>query len=175
MKKVWFLGLGLSLALVGCSDSGSDEAKKEETTNASEENANVAGDLMDFYLNLTTTVNGVDIDLNGYEEAIAGEEPPAGEELEKMKEAAAASATDSAKAVEGMEIPGSLGDHKEAVESFQSTLTESYNMKAEALSKEGETDLTAANEKLNEAEIQIKEILDEAGLVSSSLISDLNG
>ncbi|MGG1630710.1 hypothetical protein [Rossellomorea sp. NRS-1567] len=169
MKKVWFLGLGLSLALVGCSDSGSDEAKKEETTNAKEENANVAGDIMDFYLNLTTTVNGVDVDLNGYEEAIAGEE------LKKMKEAAAASATESAKAVESMEIPGGLGDHKDAVESFKSTLTESYNMKAEALSKEGETDLTAANEKLNEAENQIKEILDEAGLVSSSLISDLNG
>jgi hypothetical protein len=175
MKKVWFLGLGLSLALVGCSDSGSDEAKKDETSNATEENTNVAGDLMDFYLNLTTTVNGVDIDLNGYEEAMAGEEPPAGEELEKMKEAAAASATESAKAVEGMEIPEGLGDQKEAVESFKSTLKESYDMKAEALSKEGETDLTAANEKLNEAENQIKEILDEAGLVSSSLISDLNG
>lgn len=175
MKKVWFLGLGLSLALVGCSDSGSDEAKKEETTNATEEETNVAGDLMDFYLNLTTTVNGVDIDLNEYEEAVAGEEPPAGEELEKMKEAAAASATETAKAVEGMEIPESLGDQQEAVDSFKSTLKESYDMKAEALSKEGETDLSAANEKLNEAENQIKEILDEAGLVSSSLISDING
>lgn len=175
MKKVWFLGLGLSLALVGCSDSGSDEAKKDEATNATEENTNVAGDLMDFYLNLTTTVNGVDIDLNGYEEAMAGEEPPAGDELAKLKESAAASAKASAEAVEGMEIPKGLGDQKEAVESFKSTLKESYDMKAEALAKEGEADLTAADEKLNDAENQIKEILEEAGLVSSSLISDING
>ncbi len=175
MKKVWFLGLGLSLALVGCSDSGADEAKKEDTTKASEENTDVAGELMDFYLNVTTTVNGVDIDLNGYEAAMAGEEPPAGEELAKLKESAAASATASAKAVKGIEIPKGLGDKKEAVESFKSTLTESYNMKAEALNQEGEADLSAADEKLNEAENQIKSILDDAGLVSSSLISDLNG
>jgi hypothetical protein len=175
MKKVWLLGLGLSLALVGCSNSGADEAKKEETTHATQENTDAAGELMDFYLNLTTTVNGVDIDLNGYEEAMAGEEPPTGEELAKLKESASASAKASAEAVEGMEIPEGLGDHKEAVESFKSTLTESYNMKAEALTKEGETDLTAADEKLNEAESQIKEILEEAGLVSSSLTSDLNG
>ncbi|MCA1062516.1 lipoprotein [Rossellomorea aquimaris] len=175
MKKVWVLGLGLTLALAGCSDTGSDEAKKEDTSKASEETTNVAGELMDFYLNLTTTVNGVDIDLNGFEEAMAGEEPPAGEELAEMKEAASASATESAKVVEGMEIPEGLGEQKEDVESFKSTLAESYNMKAEALSKEGEADLTAANEKLTEAENQIKEILEEAGLVSSSLISDING
>ncbi|MDX8343670.1 hypothetical protein [Rossellomorea sp. YZS02] len=174
MKKVWFLGLGLSLALAGCSDSGSDKEKKDEAA-SSEENQDVAGDLMDYYLNLTTTINGVDIDLNGYEEAMAGEEPPTGDELTTLKDSAAASAKASAEAVEGMEIPESLGDQKEAVESFKSTLVESYNMKAEALATEGETDLTAADEKLNEAENQIKDILDEAGLVSSSLISDING
>ncbi|PFA67748.1 hypothetical protein CN378_09500 [Bacillus sp. AFS015802] len=174
MKKVWLLGLGLSLALAGCSDSGSDETKKDEAASV-DENTDVAGDLMDFYLNLTTTVNGVDIDLNGYEEAMAGEEPPSGDELATLKESAQASAKASAEAVEGMEIPKGLGDQKEAVESFKSTLVESYNMKAEALAKDGEADLTQADEKLNEAENQIKEILDEAGLVSSSLISDLNG
>lgn len=174
MKKVWLLGLGLSLALAGCSDSGSDEGKKDEAA-SSEENQDVAGDLMDFYLNLTTTVNGVDIDLNGYEAAMAGEEPPAGDELAKLKETASASAKASAEAVEGMEIPKGLGDQKEELESFKTTLAESYNMKADALAKEGEADLTAADEKLNDAENQIKEILDAAGLVSSSLISDLNG
>lgn len=174
MKKVWLLGLGLSLALAGCSDSGSDKENKEEAASV-DENKDMAGDLMDFYLNLTTTVNGADIDLNGYEEAMAGEEPPTGEELAELKTSAAASAKASAEAVEGMEIPESLGDQKEAMEAFQSTLAESYNMKADALAKEGEADLTAADEKLNDAENQIKEILDEAGLVSSSLISDLNG
>ncbi|WP_201713931.1 lipoprotein [Rossellomorea arthrocnemi] len=174
MKKVWLLGLGLTLALAGCSDSGSDKEKKDEAA-STEENTDAAGDLMDFYLNLTTTVNGVDMDLNGYEGAMAGEEPPAGDELAKLKESAAASAKASAEAVEGMEIPKGLDDQKEAVETFKSTLAESYNMKADALAKEGEADMTAADEKLNEAENQIKEILDEAGLVSSSLISDING
>ncbi|MCA0148476.1 hypothetical protein LCD52_06660 [Rossellomorea vietnamensis] len=174
MKKVWVLGLGLSLALAGCSDSDSDKEKKDEASKA-EENTDTAGELMDYYLNLTTTVNGVDIDLNGYEEAMAGEEPPAGDELATLKESAQASAKASAEAVEGMEIPDGLGDQKDAVETFQSTLAESYNMKADELAKEGEADFTAADEKLNEAENQIKKVLDEAGLVSSSLISDLNG
>ncbi|WP_064093582.1 hypothetical protein [Rossellomorea aquimaris] len=174
MKKLWFLGLGLSLALVGCSDSGS-EGNKEESSKATEENTNVAGDLMEFYLNLTTTVNGVDIDLNGYEEAMGAEEPPTGDDLTKLKEAAAASASESAKAVENLEVPEGLGDHKEKVEEFKSTLTESYSMKAEELKKEGKADLTSADEKLNDAENQIKTLLEEAGLVSSSLISDLNG
>ncbi|CAN7415390.1 hypothetical protein [Rossellomorea sp. LjRoot5] len=174
MKKVWVLGLGLSLVLAGCSDSGSDKEKKDEAS-STEENKDTTGELMDYYLNLTTTVNGADIDLNGYEEAMAGEEPPAGDELATLKESAQASAKASAEAVEGMEIPKGLGDQKEAVESFQSTLAESYNMKADELSKEGEADFTAADEKLNDAENQIKKVLDEAGLVSSSLISDLNG
>ncbi|BCB03536.1 hypothetical protein [Bacillus sp. KH172YL63] len=171
MKKLWLLGLGLSLVLAGCSDSGSD---KEASDNASV-NENLAGDLMDYYLNLTTTVNGVDIELNGYEEAMAGEEPPAGEELAELKASAAASATASAEAVEEIDIPKDLGEQKEAVENFKQTLSESYTMKAEALSKEGEADLSAAEEKMNEAENQIKAILEDAGLVSSSLISDLNG
>ncbi|MGR3763994.1 hypothetical protein [Rossellomorea sp. NS-SX7] len=175
MKKLWFLGLGLSLFLVGCSDTGSEEGKEKESAETSEENTNAAGELMDFYLNLTTTVNGTDIDLNGYEAAVGGETPPTGDELAKLEDAAAMSAEETAKAVESTEIPSGLEDYKKDIEEFKATLAESYTMKAEALKKEGEADLTAADEKMIEAENQIKAILDKAGLVSSSLMNDLNG
>jgi hypothetical protein len=175
MKKLWFLGLGLSLILVGCSDDGSEEGKKGESAKSSEENTNAAGDLMDFYLNLTTTVNGTDTDLNAYDAAVGGEAPPTGDELAKLEEAAAVSADESAKAVDSVEIPSGLDDYKKDLEEFKAALAESYTMKAEALKQDGEADLTAAEEKLIEAENQIKAILEDAGLVSSSLINDLNG
>jgi hypothetical protein len=175
MKKLWFLGLGLSLLLVGCSDAGSEEGMKEESADTSSENTDAAGDLMDFYLNLTTTINGTDIDLNGYEAAVGGEAPPTGDELAKLESAAAASADESAKAVENTEIPSGLDDYKKDIEDFKATLAESYNMKAEALKADGEADLTEADEKMVEAENKIKAILDKAGLVSSSLVNDLNG
>jgi hypothetical protein len=177
MKKVWLLGVVLSLALAGCSDSGNDEKaeEKKDSGEAAETNADVSGELMDFYLNLTTSINGTDIELNDYEAATASEEPPTGEELTALKEAAAASATETAETVEGIEISEALSDQKEDLETFKANLVESYTMKAEALKAEGDANLDAANEKLTEAEAQITKILEDEGLVSSSLTGNING
>lgn len=171
MKKWLIAGLGLSLALVGCSNA--DEDKKESTTK-SEEKTDVKGDLMDYYLNLTTTVNGVDGDLNAYEGAMAGQEPPTGEELKTLQDAAAASASETAKAVEGMDIPKGLDDQKADLEKFQSNLSESYQMKAEELAKD-DANTEEADKKFTEAESQISKILEDEGLSSPSLTKDLNG
>ncbi|KON91983.1 hypothetical protein AF331_05830 [Rossellomorea marisflavi] len=171
MKKWLIAGLGLSLALVGCSNADED---KKESTNKSEEKADAKGDLMDYYLNLTTTVNGVDGDLNAYEGAIAGEEPPKGDELKTLQDAAAASASETATAVEGMDIPKELEDQKADLEKFQSTLAESYKMKSEELAKD-DANTEEADKKFTEAESQISKILEDEGLSSPSLATDLNG
>ena len=171
MKKWLIAGLGLSLALVGCSNADED---KKESTNKSEEKADAKGDLMDYYLNLTTTVNGVDGDLNAYEDAIAGEEPPKGDELKTLQDAAAASASETATAVEGMDIPKELEDQKADLEKFQSTLAESYKMKSEELAKD-DVNTEEADKKFTEAESQISKILEDEGLSSPSLATDLNG
>ncbi len=171
MKKIWMLGLALSITLAGC---GSEQPEEENVVTGGEEPAaeevNVKAELMDYYLNLTTTVNGIDADLNSYEAALGGEEPPTAE----AKEAAVASANEVAEVVNGTEIPETLTDVKEDLESFKTALAESYTMKAEEIAKEGEANLEAANAKFTEADEQISSILEEAGLTASSLAKDLN-
>ncbi|MGD6965209.1 hypothetical protein ACQCVP_02120 [Rossellomorea vietnamensis] len=176
MKKLWWLGLAILLAVAGCSNNGennaadNNSADNAEETESTEETADVSGAMMDFYLNMTSTLNGVDNELNEFEAAMGGEEAPSAE----MKEAAAASATASSEAVQGMEVSEELSQYEEELETFKSTLAESYDMKATELQNE-EVNFEAANEKFTEAEEQIGSLLEEAGLVKSSLSNDVNG
>ncbi|WP_456271423.1 hypothetical protein [Bacillus sp. AK031] len=174
MKKLWWLGLALLLAVAGCAnntENGSDNnAENAEGTETTEETADVSGAMMDFYLNMTTALNGIDNELNDYEAAMGGEEAPSAE----MKEAATQSATAVSEEIKGMEVSEDLAQFEEELETFKSTLAESYEMKAAELQKE-EVNFDAANEKFAEAEEQIANLLEEAGLVKSSLSNDING
>jgi hypothetical protein len=172
MKRLWWLGLVLLLAVAGCSDNGGNNnaGNGAEDTEATEETADASGAMMDFYLNMTSTLNGIDNELNDYEAAMGGEEAPTAE----MKTAAAESAAASSEAVKGLEVSGDLSQYEEELETFKTTLAESYDMKAAELEKE-EVNFDAANEKFAEAEEQIAGLLEEAGLVKSSLTNDING
>ncbi len=168
--------MAILLAVAGCSNNGennaadNDTADNAEETESTEESADVSGAMMDFYLNMTSTLNGVDNELNDYEAAMSGEEAPTAE----MKEAAAESAAASSEAVQGLEVSGDLSQYEEELESFKTTLAESYDMKAAELQNE-EVNFEAANEKFAEAEEQIASLLEEAGLVKSTLSNDVNG
>ncbi|RIW28765.1 hypothetical protein D3H55_20930 [Bacillus salacetis] len=176
MKKLWWLGLAILLAVAGCSDNGGNDnagnnaANDAEGTEDAEETADASGAMMDFYLNMTSTLNGIDNELNDYEAALGGEEAPSAE----MKTAAAESAAASSEAVKGLEVSGDLSKYEEELETFKTTLAEAYDMKAAELEKE-EVNFDAANEKFAEAEEQIASLLEEAGLVKSSLTNDING
>ncbi|MCP3739270.1 hypothetical protein [Rossellomorea sp. BNER] len=177
MKKLWALGLTLLLVAAGCSDNKAEEPadKDKETKEESTESKDTSGAVMDFYLNLTSTINGLDGELNEYEAAIVSDEPPSKEELATLKKAAAESAAKVVKELEGMEVSDDLNDVKKDLETFKKTLVESYQMKADALAKEGEANLDAANEKFTEASEQVGAVQEEVGLVKSSLENDLNG
>jgi hypothetical protein len=177
MKKLWWLGLAILLAVAGCANNGENDAAgnnaadNAEDTEATEEGtADASGAMMDFYLNMTSTLNGVDNELNDYEAALGGEEAPSAE----MKTAAAESAAATSEAVKGLEISEDLSQYEEELEAFKTTLAESYDMKAAELQNE-EVNFDAANEKFAEAEEQIGSLLEEAGLVKSSLSNDING
>ncbi|WP_409253862.1 hypothetical protein V1502_08185 [Bacillus sp. SCS-153A] len=177
MKKLWWLALALLLAVAGCANNGENNsaddntAENTENTEATEEETmDASGAMMDFYLNMTSTLNGIDNELNDYEAAMGGEEAPSAE----VKQAAAESAAAASEAVKGFEVSEDLSQFEEELETFKTTLADSYDMKAAELQNE-DVNFDAANEKFTEAEEQIGSLLEEAGLVKSSLSNDING
>lgn len=171
MKKLLLVGAA-ALFLGACSE----ESATKETTAASTENAEKAPDakqeLMRFYMSIPQTINAVDADLNAFEAAQMKEALPEGDDLAAMKEAAIASAKEAGTAVEGIEIPESLADHKTDIEGAFASIKESYEMKADELTKEASFE--AANAKFVEADEVFNKMLEEQGLAPSSILNEVS-
>jgi Asp-tRNA(Asn)/Glu-tRNA(Gln) amidotransferase A subunit family amidase len=172
MKKLLLAGAAASLLLGACSE----ESASKETTAANKETAEKAPDakqeLMRFYMSIPQTINAVDADLNVFESAQLEGTLPKGDELNKMKEAAAAAAKEAGATVEGIEIPESLADHKADIEGAFASIKESYSMKADELTKDAS--LEAANEKFMEADEVFNKMLEEQGLAASSILNEVS-
>lgn len=175
MKKLWAIGLSAAVLLTAC---GEEEAAStepaEETAGAdtSEDSQNVKQELMKFYMSIPNTINAVDGDLNTFEMNQAEETLPEGDELQAMKDAAIASAEEAASAVESMEIPAELEEQQETIESAFAAMHESYEMKAEELTKDASFE--AANEKFLEADDMLNELLVEQDLAASSIYNEVS-
>ncbi|RLQ91608.1 hypothetical protein [Falsibacillus albus] len=182
MKKLWWLGLALLLAAAvaaGCSnDEGKSTDKKDnkdtEQKAASDSKENVQSDLIDFYMNLTSTINNADSDLNAYEAALGQDEPPAKDELMQMQQKAADSADAVVSGLGDVKVPDSLKDYKSDLDAAMTDLTDAYKMKAEELKKDTQANLDAANEKMASADEKLASILEKAGLTKASITSDTN-
>ncbi len=174
MKKLLGLGLAGLLILGGCSNAGNDK-KDSADSNESSTSDSVAGDMMDFYMSLTTSVNGVDQDLNAYESAMAKDVKPTGDELKGLQTKASESAAKTAQTIKDMKVPGKLDKYKSDIQDSLDTLAESYQMKADALKKGGDVVLDEANDKFTAAEDKMGMVLEKTGLSKSSLNNDLNG
>ena len=174
MKKLVIIGLSSLLFLSAC---GSDEAK--ETTDssnggeASKDNAEVKKELMRFYMAVPNTINEVDGDLNQFEQQQMEGILPEGEELTALKEAAILSAEEAAQAVETIEVPESLNEKEEDLQSALAMISESYEMKTAALAEE-EPSFEAASEKFAEADEVFNAILEEYEMISSSIQNEVN-
>lgn len=173
MKKLLVIGLSSLLFLSAC---GSDETK--ETTDssnggaASTDTTEVKKELMRFYMAVPNTINKVDGGLNTFEQQQEEALLPEGEELTTLKEAAATSAEEASEAVGAIGIPESLSDKEEDLQSALDMISESYDMKAVALSEE-ETSFEAANEKFAEADEIFNSILKEHELIPSSIQNEV--
>lgn len=176
MKKLLVIGLSSLLFLGACSSEGSEEAgTTADSSNgetASTDNAEVKKELMRFYMAVPNTINEVDGDLNTFEQQQAEGILPEGDELAAVKEAAASSAEEASEAVEGIEIPEALSDKEEDIQSALGMISESYDMKAAALAEE-ETSFEAADEKFAQADEIFNSILEEYGLIPSSIQNEV--
>jgi hypothetical protein len=174
MKKLLGLGLAGLLILGGCSNAGNDK-KDSAHSNESSTSDSIAGDMMDFYLSIITSVNGVDQDLNGYEAAMAEDVKPTGDELKTLQTKASESAMKTSQTIKDMKVPGKLDKYKSDIQDSLDTLAESYQMKADLLKKGGDVVLDEANDKFTSAEDKLGMVLEKTGLSKSSLNNDLNG
>lgn len=173
MKKLAAMGLTAAVVLAAC---GADEtAEPKEATagsTASETDKDVKKELMKFYMAIPNTINAVDGDLNLFEMGQAEGTLPEGEELQAMKDAAILSAENAADAVEALEIPAALEDQQEQIESAFTAMTDSYDMRAEALAKDASFE--AADKKFGEADALLNELLVEQDLAPSSVYNEVS-
>lgn len=170
MKKLWAIGLSAAVLLTGCGEEQSVESA--EATTGSEDNKDVKKDMMRFYMTISNTINAVDAELNEFEKMKAEDLLPEGEELQAMKDAAIVSAKDSATAIETLEIPAVLENQKEQIETAFTAIRESYEIKAEELTKDASFE--AADEKFTEADTLLNELLTEQGLAGSSIQNEVS-
>ncbi|WP_342543166.1 hypothetical protein MHH33_05375 [Paenisporosarcina sp. FSL H8-0542] len=175
MKKLLLLLTSLTIVLAACSSD--KEEKPETTTNGAaktEEKANPAADMMKFYLSISQSINEVDADLNAFEDAQGEAALPEGADLQAMKDAAKASADNASAKVEALEVPKTLTKQQEAINSALSKIQEAYTMKSKALASEGEVQLDEANAKFQEADKELNAVLEEIGLVGSSIFNEVS-
>jgi hypothetical protein len=176
MKKLLLLLASLTIVLAACS---SEKEETPETTNGAgtaktEEKANPAADMMKFYLSISQSINEVDADLNTFENAQGEAALPEGDELKTMKDAAKVSADNAASKVEAMEVPEALTKQQEAIESALTKMQEAYTMKSQALVSEGDVKFDEANVKFQEADTELNAVLEEVGLVGSSIFNEVS-
>lgn len=173
MKKSWAIGLSAAVLLTACgAEESAEPAEATAGAEGSEDNKEVKRELMKFYMSIPNAINAVDGDLNTFEMNQAEGTLPEGKELQAMKDAAITSANEAAGAVDALEIPAVLEDQKEQIETAFASIRESYDLKAEELAKDASFE--AADEKFNEADAQLNELLEEQDLAASSIYNEVS-
>jgi PBP1b-binding outer membrane lipoprotein LpoB len=172
MKKLLLLIAATSMILAACSEDKKETTEKTTTdTPKTEEKADSKIDLMKFYLSISKSINETDADLNAFESA---ETLPEGAELQTMKDAAKTSADETIAQIQALEIPGTLVDKQEKIESALTKIEESYTMKSEALTAEGEVVFDQATVKFEEADAELNVLLEEVELAPSSILTEVS-
>lgn len=174
MKKLLVIGFSAALLLSACGEdttSGATE-KSPATDGAAKETGNAKQEMMRFYMSVPNTINATDADLNAFEMAQTEGTLPEAEELQTMKDAAKASAEETSAAVEGIEIPETLEEQKTDIEAALASIKESYDMKAEELTKEASFE--AANAKFQEADEKFNALLEAQELNPSSIYNEVS-
>ncbi len=172
MKKLLLLIVATTMLLAACSEDNNETTEKTTTDTPKEDvKSDTTVDLMKFYLSISKEINKTDADLNAFEGA---EELPEGEELQKMKDAAKVSADNTIAQVQALEVPETLSEQKEEIESALTKIEESYTIKSEVLATEGEVVFDEANAKFEEADAELNALLEEAELAPSSILNEVS-
>lgn len=172
MKKLLLLIAATSMLLAACSEDNNETTEKTttDTPKADVEN-DTSVDLMKFYLSISQEINEADAELNAFENA---EVLPEGEELQAMKDAAKESVNNTIAKIEAIEVPETLSEQQEEIESALTKIGESYSMKLEALESDAEVLFDEANAKFEEADAELNALLEEAELAPSSIFNEVS-
>jgi len=172
MKKLLLLLAATSMILAACAEDNNDTAVEIPTEpHDAEVETDASVELMKFYLSISQEINEVDAELNAFENA---EELPEGEELQTMKDAAKESVNNTIAQIEAIEVPETLSDQQEEIESALTKIGESYSMKLEALESDAEVVFDEANAKFEEADAELNALLEEAELAPSSILNEVS-
>lgn len=175
MKKLLLLLVASSMFLAACAEDNTDNADTTDTTPTETPETGVetdtSVDLMKFYLSISQEINEADADLNAFENA---EELPEGEELQTMKDAAKESVNNTIAQIQAIEIPETLSEQEEEIQSALTKIEEAYSMKLAALEAESEVVFDEANAKFEEADAELNALLEEAGLAPSSIFNEVS-
>ncbi|MFX3675371.1 MAG: hypothetical protein ACE3JQ_13130 [Paenisporosarcina sp.] len=173
MKKLLLLIVATSMILAACSEDKKETTTETKTseTPKTETKSDTTIDLMKFYLSISKSINETDADLNAFEGA---EELPEGTELQTMKDAAKTSADNTIAQIQSLEVPETLSEQQEKIDSALTKIEEAYTMKSEALAAEGEVVFDEANAKFEEADAELNALLEEAELAPSSILNEVS-
>lgn len=169
MKKMLLATAAFGLLLAGCSEDAPKEETKAPAEETKLEGSSVKADLMKLYMSIPNTINETDADLNAYE-AVVGDETA---DLAALKAPAVSSAQATATAVEGIEVPDSLADQKDALETALADLKTIYDEKAAAIEADDAAKLEETNAKYEEVDATFNALLEEQGLIPSSIYNEV--
>lgn len=176
MKKLLLLLVAASIILAACAEDTTDNADTTTDTTPTETpetevETDASVELMKFYLSISQEINEADAALNAFENA---EELPEGEELQTMKDAAKESVNNTIAQIEAIEVPETLSEQQEEIESALTKIGESYSMKLAALEADAEVVFDEANAKFEEADAELNALLEEAELAPSSILNEVS-
>ena len=162
-----------------CSNNGETNTSNENATNSGEteetttNETDVKSALLDFQMNLITTVNKNDSPIYAFEAAKVAEEKPSDEELAKMKSEAEAAAKQVAEDVRDVEVPAELETYQSDIETALEDLAKSYETRAANLSDEAEAAYEESDAQFASFEEKMGTVYEDVGLTAPSFAADL--
>ncbi|MDP4551333.1 hypothetical protein Q9251_10575 [Alkalihalobacillus macyae] len=180
MKKLLLPFMLFALVFAAaCSNNGETNTNNENATNSGDteetttSETDVKSALLDFQMNLISTVNKNDSPIYAFESAKVAEEKPSDEELAKMKSEAEDAAMQVAEDVRGVEVPSELETYQSDIETALEDLAKSYETRAANLSDEAEAAYEESDAQFASFEEKMGTVYKDAGLTAPSFAADL--
>ncbi|WP_066174047.1 hypothetical protein [Bacillus marinisedimentorum] len=184
MKK-WMLLAALAGALViaGCAqeeepqeDTATEEnGDTENNTDSEDENAEAQAKsaLLDFQMDLTTTLKSEQPLINDYY-ALKDSEDATDEEVNEAQQQAKEASTKLAGEIRTIEVPEDFGEeNKQTLEEAIGNLAQSYETRAEAIDSGSEELATEADEQFGTFEEEVGKVYDQYGMLAPSFKAEI--
>ncbi len=184
MKK-WLLFIALAAALVisGCTekeepqdDTATEEngdAEQAEKAEPKDDEAEAKSALLDFQMELTTTLKGQQPLINDYY-ALKGSEEATEEEVKEAQQQAKEASAKLAGEIRTVEVPETFGDeNKQTLEDAIGKLAQSYEKRSEAIDSGNEELTKEADALFSDFEKEAGKVYDQYGMLAPSFKAEI--